>query len=113
MKTLIKDNLSDIQTECEDLLVTFVKGLRVSKPGNLQIFLSEQLSTEKQDKFVKAIETLDNDLTATYQENLNEFGEPIAYMDKKRNKQFLSPAFCIHKISEPKGIDDLFADLES
>jgi hypothetical protein len=113
MKTLIKDNLSAIQTKCEDILVTFVKGLRVSKPGNLQIFLSEQLSTEKQDKFVKAIETLDNDLTATYQENLNEFGEPIPYMDKKRNKQYLSPAFCIHKISEPKDIDDMFADLEA
>ena len=113
MKTLIKDNLSAIQTKCNDFLATFVKGLRVSKQGNLQIFLSEQISSEKQEEFVNAMETLDDSLTATYQENLNEFGEPIAYMDSKRNKQFLSPAFCIHKISEPKDIDDLFADLDA
>ena len=113
MKTLIKDNLSAIQTKCEDVLGTFVKGLRVSKPGNLQIFLSEQLSTEKREEFVNAIETLDNDLTATYQENLNEFGEPKPYMGPKGDKKLLSPAFCIHKISEPKGIDDMFADLEA
>ena len=34
MKTLIKDNLSAIQTKCNDFLATFVKGLRVSKQGN-------------------------------------------------------------------------------
>ena len=113
MKTLIKDNLSAIQTKCNDFLATFVKGLRVSKQCNLQIFLTEQISTEKQEEFANAMETLDDELTSTYQANLDEFGEPVKYMDKNRNKQYLSPAICIHKISEPKDIDDMFADLEA
>ena len=113
MKTLIKDKLSDIKTKCEDVLGTLIKGLRVSNPGNLQIFLTEQLSIEKQEEFVNAIETLDDELTATYQENLNEFGEPKPYMGRKGDKKLLSPSFSIHKIREPKDIDDMFADLEA
>lgn len=111
MKTIIKDKLTDIQSKTQNLLDTLVSGLRVSKAGNLQIFLNKQIETSLQKDFTDAIETLDEDLTVTYQANLDEFNEPVCYKNKQGNKTKLSPALVIHEITEPATIEDMFSNL--
>ena len=94
------------------MLEDTIKGLRVSKQGNIQFFLKEQLDTSLQEEFKKSIETLDN-LTATYQANLDEFGDPAKYKNKNGNKAYLSPAIVVHEIGKEKSLEDMFANLES
>ena len=110
MNDLIKSNLKLIQDKCKDLLEDVVVHLRVTKAGNIQIYLNEQLDTSQQEDFKTSIETLDN-LTINYQANLDTFGEPVPYKDKNGNKKYKSPAIIIHEIGEPKDLDDMFSDL--
>ena len=111
MKTIIKDKLTDIQSTTLNYLEQLVSGLRVSKQGNLQIFLKKQIDSSVQKDFTDAIETLDEELTVTYQDNLDEFNEPKCYKNKQGNKAKLSPALVIHEITEPATIDDMFSNL--
>ena len=48
MNDLIKSNLKLIQDKCKDLLEDVAVHLRVTKAGNLQIYLNEQLDTSQQ-----------------------------------------------------------------
>tara|TARA_R100001594_G_C3943794_1_gene241315 strand:+ start:314 stop:655 length:342 start_codon:yes stop_codon:yes gene_type:complete len=111
MKTIINELLTDIQTATQNCLDTLVSGLRVSKAGNLQIFLNQQIDTSVQKDFTDAIETLDDDLTVTYQDNLDEFNEPKYYKNNQGNKTKLSPALVIHEVREPATLDDMFSNL--
>jgi len=111
MNDLIKQHLTAIQTTCQDLLEDFISLVRVTKKGNIQLFLKEQIDTSEQEKFSTAIETLDDEITTSYLANLDKFDEPIPYKDKNGNKKLSSPAIIIHKIGEEKSLDDMFADL--
>ena len=110
MNDLIKSNLPKIQAVVKDSLVDIISGLRVSEAGNLQIFLKEQSDSSSQEDFKEAVETLDPELTVTYQENLDQYGEPETYNNKGKKTQ-LSPAFVIHLVKEPKSLDSMFDDL--
>ena len=110
MNDLIKTNLSSIQTVVKDSLESVVSGLRVSSAGNLQLFLSEQVDSGAQDEFQEAINAINPDLAITYQENLDEYGEPATYNNKGKKTQ-LSPAFIVHPVREKKSLDTLFSDL--
>ena len=111
MNELIKNLLTDIQSSVQDNLESIASGLRVSSNGNLQIFLKEQCDSSVQENFKSSIETLDSDLTVTYQDNLDEFGDPT-YYNNNGKKQELSPAIVIHPIREPKSVEDMFSDLD-
>ena len=111
MNELIKNQLTGIQSSVRDCLESIASGLRVSANGNLQIFLKEQCDSSVQEDFKASIETLNSDLTVTYQDNLDEFGDPT-YYNNKGKKQELSPAIVIHPIREPKSLDDMFSDLD-
>jgi hypothetical protein len=113
MNDLIKTHLTAIQSSTKDLLESIVYLIRVTKGGNLQLFLKEQIDTSLQEEFTTAIETLDAEITTSYLANLNEFDEPIPYKDKNGNKKLSNPAIIIHKIGEDKSLDDMFADLEA
>ena len=111
MNELIKNLLTDIQSSVKDNLESIASGLRVSKQGNLQIFLKEQVDSSVQEAFKLSIATKNPLLTVTYQDNLDEFGDPT-YYNNKGTKQELSPAIVIHPIREPKSLEDMFSDLD-
>ena len=111
MNDLIKQHLTAIQATCQDLLEDFISLVRVTKAGNIQLFLKEQLDTSQQEKFSTAIETLDDDMTSSYLANLDKFGDPLPYEDKNGNKAYSKPTIIIHKIGEDKSLDDMFPDL--
>tara|TARA_R110002020_G_scaffold127154_1_gene285322 strand:+ start:183 stop:521 length:339 start_codon:yes stop_codon:yes gene_type:complete len=110
MKTIISNSLAGIQKAVKDSLESIVSGLRVSKAGNIQIFLTEQCDSSLQEEFKSSIETLNPDLTIRYQENLDQYGEPETYNNNGK-KTKLSPAIVICEIKEPKSLDSMFSDL--
>ena len=111
MQELIKQHLTDIQSITLNYLKDITSGLRVAKTGSLQIFLNDVVDSSVQEDFQSAITSMNPDLDATYSDNLDEFGEPVAYKNSNGKKAYLSPCITIHPKTEPKSVEDMFSSL--
>ena len=114
MNDLIKQHLSKIETISSKFFKDIARGLRVCKTGSLELYLSEQLDTDTQEQFKTAIQTINPELTSTFNSNLDEFDEPLKYKHSITNKVMTKNAsIYIHLIREPKSLGDMFSDLEN